>query len=157
VKLAVETLSCPVIANGNVVDVPTGLGYLARSNAAGLMIGRGAIRNPWLFDQFRAAFFGTTPPVPSHRDLLNYVNELHDELARETKRFDPNAHIQRMKKTMVYITQGIDEDFSHRILRARAPEDFHSACQDHLANDVPLEPTPPENSRLFCGFSGLAS
>lgn len=156
VKLAVETLPCPVIANGNVVDVPTGLGYLARSNAAGLMIGRGAIRNPWIFDQFRAAFSGSTPPSPSHRDLLDYVHELHDELARETRRFDPNAHIQRMKKTMVYITQGIDEDFSHRILRARTPEEFHAACQDHLDNDAPLQPTPPENSRLFCGFSELA-
>src|SRR5690606_15176404 len=47
VRLAVESLPCPVIANGNVVDVPTGLGYLARSGAAGLMLGRGAIRNPW--------------------------------------------------------------------------------------------------------------
>ncbi|MEI7927249.1 MAG: tRNA-dihydrouridine synthase family protein [Verrucomicrobiales bacterium] len=156
VKLAAETLSCPVIANGNVVDVPTGLGYLARSNAAGLMIGRGAIRNPWLFDQFRAAFSNSKPPVPTHRDLLDYVLELHDELARETRRFDPNAHVQRMKKTMVYIAQGIDEAFSHRILRARTPEEFHSACQDHLDNDASLQPTPPENSRLFCGFTELS-
>lgn len=49
VKMAVETMACPVIANGNVIDVETGLAYFAKTAAAGLMIGRGAIRNPWIF------------------------------------------------------------------------------------------------------------
>ena len=156
VKTAVETLPCPVIANGNVVDVPTGRGYLARTRAAGLMVGRGAIRNPWLFAQLRADFAGETPPAPTHRDLLDYVRELYDELARETKRFDPLGHVQRMKKTMAYIAQGQPEDFVSRILRAKTPEDFESACLDHLDHDAPLTATPPESSKLFCGFADLA-
>jgi len=31
---------------------------LAETDARGLMIGRGAIRNPWLFDQIRAQLVG---------------------------------------------------------------------------------------------------
>ncbi|RYD35723.1 MAG: tRNA-dihydrouridine synthase family protein [Verrucomicrobiaceae bacterium] len=46
VRQAVEAMPCPVIANGNVVDVETGLSYLEQTGAAGLMVGRGAIRNP---------------------------------------------------------------------------------------------------------------
>ena len=56
VRQAVETMPCPVIANGNVVDVATGLAYLEKTGAAGLMIGRGAIRNPWIFAQLDAVF-----------------------------------------------------------------------------------------------------
>ncbi|HEX5789768.1 MAG TPA: tRNA-dihydrouridine synthase family protein, partial [Luteolibacter sp.] len=77
VRMAVEALSCPVIANGNVVDVETGLAYLAQSGAAGLMIGRGAIRNPWIFPQLAAVCEGRTPPAPSHRDLLDYIADLY--------------------------------------------------------------------------------
>ena len=84
VKMAVESLPCPVIANGNVVDVPTGLAYLEQSKAAGLMVGRGAIRNPWLFSQLRAAFAGEEAVVPRCRDLLGYVARLYDELAAAT-------------------------------------------------------------------------
>jgi tRNA-dihydrouridine synthase len=155
VSEAVAMLPCPVIANGNVVDVATGRAYHERTGAAGLMIGRGAIRNPWLFAQLRASFEGRPGPAPTHRDLFNYVNELYDELAREAKRFDPLGHVQRMKKTMAYVAQGLPEDFGYRILRAKTPEDFHGACRDHLDHDGPLAAAPPEGSKLFCGFAAL--
>ncbi len=155
VKLAVETLPCPVIANGNVVDVPTGLAYLQQSRAAGLMLGRGAIRNPWLFDQLRAAFSGREGPRPGCRDLLGYVRALYERLAHYTETFDPVGHVQRMKKTTIFITQGHHPDFEFRLRRAKTPEDFHSACDDHLDHDGPVPASPAEDSRLFCGFDAL--
>jgi len=156
VRMAVETLPCPVIANGNVVDVSTGLSYLAKTQASGLMIGRGAIRNPWLFSQLIAAFDGSRPPTPSHRDLLEYVIELYDELARETRRFLPNAHVQRMKKTLAYISHGLlDGAFEHDMRRAKTPDDFFSICHRHLDHDASLPPLPPVGSKLFCGFEEL--
>ncbi len=47
VRSAVSAMACPVIANGNIVDVPTALAYHRQTAAAGLMIGSGAIRNHW--------------------------------------------------------------------------------------------------------------
>lgn len=155
VAQAVATLPCPVIANGNVVDVPTGLAYLRLSGAAGLMLGRGAIRNPWLFDQLRAAFAGVPGPQPSCRDLLGYAQDLYETLASLAPRFDPLGHVQRMKKTMVFVTQGHDPDFEFRVRRAKTPEDFHRACTDHLDRDAPMPTVPPEDSTVFCGFSAL--
>ncbi len=156
VRLAVESMPCPVIANGNVVNVATGRNFLALTGCAGLMIGRGAIRNPWIFDQLRAAFAGKTPPALLRRDLLHYARELYDETARETRVFHPGHHVQRMKRTMVYLSQGIDPDFEQRIRRAQTPDDFHGACVAHLDNDLPVPETPPERSKIFCGFTSLA-
>jgi len=155
VRRAVATLACPVIANGNIVDVDTGLAYHRLTGAAGLMLGRGAIRNPWLFEQLRAAFDGRPGPTPTRRDLLGYVRRLYDAIATDTTRFDPLAHVQRMKKTMVYVTQGFDPDFEYRLRRAKAPDEFDRICRDHLDSDDPIPLRPPENSRLFCGFSAL--
>ncbi len=155
VSMAVETMDCPVIANGNIVDTSTGLVYQELTAAAGLMIGRGAIRNPWIFAQMRAAFEGTPPPEPSHRDLLAYVSELYDELARETRRFIPNAHVQRMKKTLAYICHGLEGTFEYEMRRAITPEDFFRICTSHLDHDTPLPARPPIGSKLFCGFEAL--
>jgi tRNA-dihydrouridine synthase len=155
VKLAAQTMTCPVIANGNVVDVSTGIAFLEKSAAAGLMVGRGAIRNPWIFSQLAAAFDGTPPPQPTHRDLLEYVIELYDEIARETRKFLPNPHVQRMKKTLAYISHGLEGTFEHDMRRAKTPEDFFRICRSHLDHSTPLPALPPRDSKLFCGFDAL--
>jgi tRNA-dihydrouridine synthase C len=155
VRMAAESMPCPVIANGNVVDTATGRAFLEQSRAAGLMIGRGAIRNPWIFSQLRAVFDGTPPPAPSHRDLLEYVMELYEEIARETRRFLPNPHVQRMKKTLAYISHGLEGAFEFEMRRAVTPDDFFRICRSHLDHPAPLPALPPAGSRLFCGFEAL--
>ena len=155
VKMAVGAMSCPVIANGNVVDVRTGVALLAASGAAGLMIGRGAIRNPWIFSQMKASFGDGPAPLPTHRDLLAYVVELYEELARETRKFVADAHVQRMKRTLVYISHGLGGTFEHEMRRARTADDFFRICRWHLDHVAPLPALPPEDSKLFCGFSAL--
>jgi tRNA-dihydrouridine synthase C len=155
VRSAVEMMPCPVIANGNVVDVDTGLSYLAKTGAAGLMVGRGAIRNPWIFSQLAAAMSSSPPPAPTYRDLWEYVLELYDEIARETPKFNPLAHVQRMKKTLAYISHGLEGEFEYDMRRAKTPEDFQEICRRHLDHHVLLPAKPPVDSKLFCGFEAL--
>lgn len=158
IRTAVETMPCPVIANGNAVDVGTACNLLAQTSAAGVMIGRGAIRNPWIFSQLDAAMRGRPIFRPTHRDLLGYITDLYDSLAADTAAFDPHKHVQRMKRTLVYISQGIGNgEFDHQIRRAVTPEAFHQVCRIHLDHDGDLPPLPPEHSRVFCGFGGLQS
>jgi tRNA-dihydrouridine synthase C len=152
---AVARMSCPVVANGNIVDVATGLGMLAGTGAAGLMIGRGAIRNPWIFRQLRDAFDRRPRWRPCRRDLLDYVGELFDETAREARRYDPLKHVQRMKKLMVFIAQGIGGEFEFRLRRVTTPGGFHGLCREFLDRGDLLPDRPPERSRLFCGFDAL--
>jgi tRNA-dihydrouridine synthase C len=155
VKMAVETLSCPVIANGNVVDPTTALSYHQQTTAAGLMIGRGAIRNPWLFSQITAAFEKSPPFEPSYRDLWTYIHELSEELAREAPSFEPLGHIQRMKKTLIYICDGIHPDFEHAIHRMKTPDEFDRILQAHLDHATPMPALPSAQSQMFCGFTDL--
>ena len=155
VKLAVETMPCPVIANGNVVDAKTALAYHHQTAAAGLMVGRGAIRNPWIFALIAAAFAGKEAPSPTRRDLLDYIRELSEELAREHPDFDPLLHIQRMKKTLIYICEGIDANFEREIRRMKTPAEFEALCREHLDRPDSLTPLPPRDSRIFCGFGEL--
>jgi tRNA-dihydrouridine synthase B len=55
---AARELPYPVFANGNVHSATQAQALVTETGVRGLMIGRGAIRNPWLFDQIRAQFRG---------------------------------------------------------------------------------------------------
>nr|NJM36428.1 hypothetical protein [Akkermansiaceae bacterium] len=50
------------------------------------------------FSQLIAAFLSKESFQPTYRDLWEYVLELYDEIARETPKFNPLSHVQRMKK-----------------------------------------------------------
>lgn len=150
---AVRSLGCPVIANGNVVNCQTGLAYLKSTEAAGLMIGRGAIRNPWIFEQLRCATSGREIPKVTGRMILEYITKLYDETAREIPEFVEDRHVQKMKKYLVYISQGYDADFEHQIRRVKNKTEFFATCARFLDHGDPAPDLPSENSRLFCGFS----
>ncbi|MEO1558648.1 MAG: tRNA-dihydrouridine synthase family protein, partial [Cyanobacteria bacterium J06632_19] len=50
---AVKKVNCPVLANGNIDSAATALKVLSETGAAGVMVGRWAIANPWIFNQIR--------------------------------------------------------------------------------------------------------
>ncbi len=160
IRSAVEQMDCPVIANGNVVDIETGTGLLNQTGAAGLMIGRGAIRSPWLFSQLRDTLLQRTPKTILRSDLLEYIMDLYQELASHQQHsgqgaFDERKHVNRMKKYMVYIAQGLNPEFEYHIRRTTTEQDFHKICHTFLNSSTPLPPRPPEDSKLFCGFAAL--
>ncbi|HEY6226504.1 MAG TPA: tRNA-dihydrouridine synthase family protein, partial [Verrucomicrobiae bacterium] len=66
---ATSELSCPILANGNIYSAEKADDVLRMTGARGLMIGRGAIRNPWLFHQFRQFKRGEPLFVPRGCDV----------------------------------------------------------------------------------------
>jgi tRNA-dihydrouridine synthase B len=63
----------PVLANGDVVRPADAFAILAETGAAGVMIGRGAIGNPWIFAQILATARGAEAREPSAHDRLETV------------------------------------------------------------------------------------
>lgn len=154
---AVEALPYPVTANGNIVSVDTALAFLEKSNAAGLMIGRGGIRNPWLFGQIRSALAGETIFSPTLRDLHEYILELAEEIRREGDFENDTQLVHRMKKFTNYIASGIhDGDLNFHLRRSTTMAEFEKLCCEHLDNDEPFPDEPHDDGKLFCGFRELA-
>jgi len=80
-----ETLSIPVIANGDVFSSQDAVAILKHTGADMVMIGRGAFGNPWLFQQCAAALRGEPiPPRPSLAQRCDTVVE-QIRLAAEQK------------------------------------------------------------------------
>jgi tRNA-dihydrouridine synthase len=137
---AARELKCPVLANGNIHSAAQARELLAQTGVRGLMIGRGAIRNPWLFDQIRAELGGEKIKLPAGRDVLAYIRELwENEITPGVKE---SAQVQRMKKFMNFIGDGVSEHFLFEIRRVTTTADFFRVCENSLDHDQPMTLEP---------------
>lgn len=141
IALAARELRCPVMLNGNVFSAAQAKQLLAETRVRGLMIGRGAIRNPWLFDQIRAELRGDPFRLPAGREVLAYIHELWDN--EITPGVKESAQVQRMKKFMNFIGEGVSEPFLHDIRRVTTTADFWRVCEQFLDHDEPMTLEPP--------------
>jgi tRNA-dihydrouridine synthase len=141
---AARALRCPVLANGNVHSAEQALAVLAETGARGLMIGRGAIRNPWLFEQIRQRQLGGAVTLPTGRDVLDYIRQLWESQA--TPEAGESAQVQRLKKFMNFIGEGVPpaEKFLHEIRRAATRREFFRICETFLDHDRPISLEPVE-------------
>ena len=139
---AVSAVPCPVLANGNVYSARKAGEVLQLTRARGLMIGRGVIRNPWLFHQIRQHQRGEPLFIPTGFDVLNYIRALYETVRPPEIR--ESSHIQKMKKYLNYIGLGIEPtgQFLHDIRRVTTEAEFFRLCESHLSHDLPMPLEP---------------
>ncbi len=102
----VEALDVPVIGNGD-VETPEDAVRMARhTGCAGIMIGRGAFGNPWLFRDARAALDGTAPgAVPDAEERFRVALQ-HARLAIELQG-DSRKVMVEFRKHFGWYTKGL--------------------------------------------------
>jgi tRNA-dihydrouridine synthase B len=131
---AARLMPCPVFANGNVRCVESARRVMETTGAAGLMIGRGAIRNPWLFAQIREAYLhGEVRTHPTLVDLREYIERLYQETRNPA--ISELGQVGKMKKYLGFIAPGIGENdtFWTELKPTLTLRDLFGACDRHLA------------------------
>jgi tRNA-dihydrouridine synthase B len=141
---AVARVQCPVLANGNIVSAARAAEVLATTRAAGVMIGRHAIRNPWIFRQCREQFQGQPVTPLTLGDVRGYVEKLYHETRDPA--FPETAHVNKMKKYLNFVGQGVDPrgDFLHAMRRTATEAELFAVCDRHLLDHAgdPFAPEP---------------
>lgn len=157
IRDAVEAIAHPVFANGNVLSVRLAKLTIDATGAAGLMIGRGAIRNPWIFRQLREAAAGQSIFQPTRRDVREYIEDLFQAVRRPDG--TELGHVAKMKKYLNFIGQGIGEDeaFLREIRRVATPREFWECCDRHLLTDDALPAEPPQQALLDARSERMAA
>jgi tRNA-dihydrouridine synthase B len=75
-----DRVKIPILINGDIISNETAIDAIQRANAAGCLIGRGALGNPWLFKEIDAASIGKPMPTPpSFQDRID-ATLLHAQL-----------------------------------------------------------------------------
>jgi tRNA-dihydrouridine synthase B len=129
---AVQRLSCPVLANGNVTSAATAIEIIAQTQAAGVMIGRSAIRNPWIFKQIREVLAGEPMSTVTLAQVRTYIDRLYQ--MPKVQAVQEKSRISHLKMYLNYIGQGVDPDgiFLRDMRRAQTEAEVFGVCDREL-------------------------
>lgn len=135
IRQAAATVNCPVLANGNLFSARFAREVLDYTGAAGVMIGRHAIRNPWIFRQFREQEQGLEPFQPRLHDVRDYILDL--EATMRNPEAPERAQMNRLKKFLNFIGLGVDPEghFLHRARRIQTRKELQQLCQEFLIDN----------------------
>jgi tRNA-dihydrouridine synthase len=161
-RRAVDRLPCPVLLNGNISSATVAHKEVIRSGAHGVMIGRAAIRNPWIFRQIRQMQANEKVFRPKLEDVYVYVEELYEEFSDSQV---PEAkQVARMKKFLNFVGLGVDPRgrFLHQMRRSRTRDELFSICskfmREESRGETPFhDQVPPLESRASSSTFSLAS
>jgi tRNA-dihydrouridine synthase B len=123
----------PVLANGDIVHSEDALAMLRETGAAGVMIGRGAMGNPWLFSRILADARGEPPRRLRPEERLATI-ERHVELI--TRAFDEReALAANLKKYMAAYAKGLPGSaaFRQSVLESGDPDAILARTREFFA------------------------
>ncbi len=101
-----EAVSIPVIGNGDVTSGETALAMMRQTGCDGVMIGRGAQGNPWIFRELAEyERTGTMPERPSGETVKEAMLR-HARLQMEFK--GEYLGIREMRKHVAWYTKGLE-------------------------------------------------
>ncbi len=129
---AAAELPCPVLANGNIGSHLDAEAVTRQTGVRGHMLGRGAIRNPWLFEQIRQHFRGHSVFKPSAAQRLDYVRELYETVTLpNTREID---QVNRIKKHLNFFGPELrhPDDFLHEMRRCTTRQGIFDVCERHF-------------------------
>lgn len=128
---AVERVNCPVLANGNVTSAAAAAAVLSQTRAAGVMIGRAAIRNPWIFKQVRQLLSSQPVSIVTLAEVREYIEQLRRVTTALT--VPERSRVSYLKGYLNYIALGVDAGAFLRAMRlARSEAELMDVCDRHL-------------------------
>ena len=132
IKNVKEAVSIPVIASGDVVDEKSAEAMFEYTGCDGIMIGRGAIGNPWIFSQIiHYLQTGEVLERPSNLEKLEIIKE-HYNLAVEKK--GEEVAVKEMRKYLAYYTKNMknSSEFRNMVNRLENKSDVIQALNDYF-------------------------
>lgn len=106
IKKVKEAVNIPVIGNGDIKSKEDALKMFEQTNVDGIMIGRAAIGNPWIFEEIVGYLQGKEQRQVSKEERLETILE-HINLAVEEK--GENIAIKEMRKHLAYYIKNMKD------------------------------------------------
>jgi tRNA-dihydrouridine synthase len=123
----VKQTRLPVIANGDINTVAMGASILNVTGAAGLMLGRGAMRDPVLFERIRGRALVSPTEADRVRALQRFLRQLAE---RYGALFCGDAQVLSRLKNSLAVMDPPEDSKAFRVLRkAKSVEAFCEAVE----------------------------
>ena len=133
IKKVKESVNIPVIGNGDVVDEETAMQMFEYTGVDGIMIGRGALGNPWIFQKIiHFLITGEKLQNPSNEERLSVMKK-HIKLAIEEK---GEIAVKELRKHIAWYTKNLrnSSEFRSSINKIEDEEELINKLDEYFAS-----------------------
>ena len=125
-----QSLSIPVIANGDIVDAESALKCLKRTGADGIMIGRATFGDPWIFEQVKAALEGK--PIPERPALKDRIAVAVEQFRLSEQDHGEHIACLEARKHFAWYLRGVAHSsfYKNQISSMNTMEDIYRIAKD---------------------------
>lgn len=102
-----ESVHIPVIGNGNIINEETALKMFEYTGVDGIMIGRGAIGNPWIFDNIK--YYLENGEKQEEILLEDKLKVIIEHINLEVNEKGEEVGIRELRKHMAYYTKNLKD------------------------------------------------
>lgn len=134
IKQVKETVSIPVIGNGDVISAEKAKEMLDFTGCDAVMIGRGVLGNPWLINECVSYLeSGIIPPKPSAREKIEMLKRHYQLLVDSTS--EKQAILEIRTHALWYI-KGMPKSayIKNEICKTKNSEDLFKILNDYLGD-----------------------
>ena len=130
IREVVDSVSVPVIANGDVFEAEDAPKILKRTGAAGIMIGRATFGNPWIFAQCRAALEGQDIPSLPPLDIRLTVAE--EQIRKSAENTCEKVAVLEARRHIAWYLRGVRGAnwFKTRVTNVSTLEELHRLLEE---------------------------
>jgi tRNA-dihydrouridine synthase B len=142
----------PIIGNGDIVTPELAVSRLTSSGCDGVMIGRGCLKNPWIFLDSLALYQGHMQPV-ANRQILRIIEKL---VAEYSRKFDARMTYLQLKKFSAWYSSGFADasQFRKQIFEAKSFEETLDLAVCFFSNNNEQKPRDTTHEPFLMGGHG---
>jgi nifR3 family TIM-barrel protein len=132
IKQVKESVSIPVIGNGNITDIESAKHMLEYTGCDAIMIGRGCLGNPWLIKQLVTYFdTGIVIPDPTYEERINMCFHHLDYLL---KLKEEKVAILEMRSHIAWYLKGLPNcvEIKNMCFKATTKQELTTILNDYL-------------------------
>lgn len=134
-----RAVNIPVLGNGDIFTAEDGVRKLRDSGVDGLLIGRGALGNPWLFKQLKAALNGEAIAEPTIQERIDTALRHYDMLLS----WKPErVAVNEMRKHIGWYIHGLRgaAQMRNRINAILDPNEARDALRNYIIEEISSNP-----------------
>lgn len=141
----------PIIGNGDITSAELATQRLDQSQCDGVMIGRGCLKNPWIFLEARALRNGHARPL--HKDFA----QLFERLASHVREFsDERLMTLQIKKFAAWFSSGYpgSSQFRKQLFQSEGIEQLSSLVDQFFGELSAIRPEDTSSEPFLMGGHG---
>ncbi|CAN5347038.1 tRNA dihydrouridine synthase DusB [soil metagenome] len=135
-----EAVSIPVSGNGDITSIEYGMRKWSETGTDGILIGRGAMQNPWIFRQFADALAGREPHQPDLQEKKDVLLEFFSMCREEMPEI---VALGKMKQLAGQFTKGLVGGAQFRQTL------YHSHSAEEILDNISIYFATLEANRVY--------